>query len=129
EQGQHHAAHLAGRADHTDDGPVGRVSRGAAHVDLGRRGGRGALGGVPRPVPPSTTASVCSASRPNAEWITRTASSSFACSVTTEMRISEVEIMSMLMPASPSERNSVAETPGGERTPAPTMLTLPVWSV
>ena len=48
--------------------------------------------------------------------------------VTTEMRISLVEIISMLMPASDSARNSCAETPEFVRIPAPTSASLPIWS-
>src|SRR5699024_7804168 len=118
EQGEHHAAHLSGRADHPDHGAVGRIAGSAREIE--------SAGSGHRPVPPYTTASVCSASRPNAEWIARTASSRRASSVTTEMRISEVEIMSMLMPPSPSARNSDAETPGEDFMPAPTSDTLPM---
>ena len=46
----------------------------------------------------------------------------------TEMRISEVEIISMLIPASNSEVNSFAVTPALERIPAPTTESLPIWS-
>ncbi len=44
------------------------------------------------------------------------------------MRISEVEIISMLTPASASASQKVAETPGCERMPAPISETLPMWS-
>ena len=47
---------------------------------------------------------------------------------TTEIRISEVEIISMLTPASASAAKNVAVTPGCERMPAPTSETLPIWS-
>ena len=57
-----------------------------------------------------------------------TASSTCASSTTTEMRISEVEIISMLTPASASAAKNVAATPGCERMPAPTSDTLPIWS-
>ena len=48
---------------------------------------------------------------------------------TTEIRISEVEIISMLTPGV-GERGEErrAETPGCERMPAPTSETLPIWS-
>src|SRR5699024_3253110 len=149
QQAQQHAAHLAGRAGPGDDRPVGPVAGGGGEVGCLAGGGAGrgrirsgtgaghgrivrdacssdAVVGAHRPVPPYTTASVCSASRPNAEWIARTASSRRASSVTTEMRISEVEIMSMLMPPSPSAWNRVAETPGEDFMPAPTRETLPM---
>ena len=61
-------------------------------------------------------------------WTARTASSSWSSRVTTETRISEVEIISMLMPASASAWNSVAETPGCDRIPAPISDSLPMWS-
>ncbi len=44
------------------------------------------------------------------------------------MRISEVEIISMLMPASASAWNSLAEMPGLVRIPAPTSESLPISS-
>ena len=44
------------------------------------------------------------------------------------MRISEVEIISMLTPASASAWKNVAVMPGEERMPAPTMETLPTLS-
>ncbi len=47
---------------------------------------------------------------------------------TTEMRISEVEIISMFTPAMLSASNSVAETPECVRMPAPTTDSLPIWS-
>ena len=47
---------------------------------------------------------------------------------TTEMRISEVEIISTLTPASASASKNFAETPGCERMPAPIRETLPIWS-
>ena len=57
--------------------------------------------------------------------MSRTArSTSEACS-TQEMRIEEVEIISMLMPASASVWNIFAATPGWDRMPAPTSDTLP----
>jgi hypothetical protein len=54
--------------------------------------------------------------------------SSWSARVTTEMRISEVEIISMLMSASASARKSFAEMPGLVRMPAPTSDSLPIWS-
>ncbi len=44
------------------------------------------------------------------------------------MRISLVEIISMLIPASNSASNSAAETPVLVRIPAPTSASLPIWS-
>ena len=46
----------------------------------------------------------------------------------TEIRISEVEIISTLTPASASAPKNRAETPGCERMPAPISETLPTWS-
>lgn len=45
-----------------------------------------------------------------------------------EIRISEVEIISMFTPASASAPKNLAVTPGCERMPAPTRETLPIWS-
>ena len=47
---------------------------------------------------------------------------------TTEMRISDVEIISTLTPASASAVKNVADTPGCERMPAPISDSLPMWS-
>jgi hypothetical protein len=47
---------------------------------------------------------------------------------TTETRISEVEIISMLTPASPMHAKNDAATPGWDRMPAPISDTLPTWS-
>ena len=44
------------------------------------------------------------------------------------MRISEVEMSSMLMPASDSDSQNVAVTPGCDFMPAPTRETLPTLS-
>src|SRR5699024_8551587 len=82
-----------------------------------------------RPVPPYTTASTSEASSSNAEWTARTASSRSSLRTTTEIRISEVEIISMLIPASRSAPNSFAETPGWERIPAPTKESFPTFSL
>ncbi len=67
-------------------------------------------------------------SRPNAECTARTASLTSSARVTTEIRISEVEISSMLTPASESASKKVAVTPGFERIPAPTREILPIAS-
>jgi len=48
--------------------------------------------------------------------------------MTTEMRISEVLIISRLMPASFSAVKSWAETPALVRMPPPTTESLPIWS-
>ena len=48
--------------------------------------------------------------------------------MTTEIRISEVLIISMLTPASASAAKNVALTPGWLRIPAPISETLPIWS-
>ena len=44
------------------------------------------------------------------------------------MRISDVEIISMLTPASAIAAKNVAVTPGCERMPAPISDTFPIWS-
>ena len=46
----------------------------------------------------------------------------------TEIRISEVEIISMLTPAEASAAKNRAVMPGCERMPAPISETLPIWS-
>ena len=48
--------------------------------------------------------------------------------MTTEMRISEVEISSMFTPASDSAWKKEAVTPGLVFIPAPTREILPIWS-
>ena len=58
----------------------------------------------------------------------RTASSSWSERVTTEIRISDVEIISMLIPASDSAANSRADTPGCDFMPAPIRDSLPMVS-
>ncbi len=52
----------------------------------------------------------------------------FGVADSTEIRISEVEISSMLIPASASASQNVAVTPGWLFMPAPTSDTLPMWS-
>ena len=47
---------------------------------------------------------------------------------TTEMRISEVEIISMFTPASANAEKNFAVTPGWDRMPTPITETLPIWS-
>ena len=46
----------------------------------------------------------------------------------TEIRISEVEIISMFTPASASALKNLAVMPGWLRMPAPISETLPIWS-
>ena len=69
---------------------------------------------------------VSSPSSPNAACSPRTASGTRSPSITQEILIGEVEIISMLMPASPSTVNTVAATPGWLRMPAPTIETFPI---
>src|SRR6185437_10437936 len=80
-----------------------------------------------RPVPPYTTA--CSSPpSSNASWVALTATLTSFSSTTTEIRISDVEIISMLTPASASAPKNVALTPGLDRMPAPTREILPIRS-
>src|SRR6202035_3041398 len=81
-----------------------------------------------RPVPPYTTASTSLASRSKARCAAVTAMSTSFWSTTTEILISEVEIISMLTAASASAPKKVALTPGWERMPAPISDTLPIRS-
>src|SRR5690606_20010866 len=81
-----------------------------------------------RPVPPYTTASPCSESKSNAVWTARTASSNLSARVTTETRMSEVEIISILIPASRKAAKNFALTPDEDRMPAPTSDSLPIAS-
>ena len=104
----HHAADLPGRADHAD--PQTQLT--STHL----------------PVPAYTTAS-SSLPRSNALCNARTAVSSSTSRTSTEIRISEVEMMSMFTPASASASQNVAVTPGCERMPAPISDTLPTWSL
>src|SRR6478752_5421867 len=67
-------------------------------------------------------------SRPKAVWTARTASSRSSARVTAETRISEVEIISMLMPASARAPKNFADTPGWLFMPAPTSAILPILS-
>ena len=57
-----------------------------------------------------------------------TAASTSFWSTTTEILISEVEIISMFTPPSASALKKVALTPGCDRIPAPTRDTLPIRS-
>src|SRR5262249_23146566 len=63
-------------------------------------------------------------SRPKPSCSTRTASSAYLRSITTEMRISEVEIMMMLIPSRARRSNIRWATPAWERIPTPTIDTL-----
>src|SRR3954447_5968399 len=101
----HHRADLSGRANDAD-------ARAPAH----------------RPVPPYTTASTSSESSSNAVCVAATASSTCPWSTITEIRISEVEIISMFTPAAASAEKNRAVIPGCERMPAPISETLPIWS-
>src|SRR5262249_2426128 len=79
-----------------------------------------------RPVPPYTTASTSALSRSNAVCVAWTADATSASSTITEIRISDVEIISMLMPALASAAKNFAVMPGCERIPAPISETLPI---
>jgi hypothetical protein len=81
-----------------------------------------------RPVPPYTIACSSSVPRSNASWTARTATSRSVSRQITEIRISDVEIISTLTPASASAEKKIAATPGCERMPAPTSDSLPMWS-
>ena len=94
----HDAADLTGRADDAD------AQAALAH----------------RPGPSVDDGLGSSAPRSNASCTARTAMSTSVSRHTTEMRISEVVISSMLTPASASAPKNVADTPGCERMPAPT---------
>src|SRR5439155_18718671 len=63
-------------------------------------------------------------SRPNALWRTRTASSASASAIKTLTLISLVETASRLICRSAKTSNIFAASPGFERMPTPTMLTL-----
>src|SRR5699024_6977667 len=102
EQGAHDGSDLSGGADDSD-----------SHC-------------CHRPVPPYTTAWVSSLSSPYARCAAATARSRSSARVTTLMRISEVEMRSMLTSSSLRARNSVAVTPGFERMPSPTTDSLPI---
>ena len=80
-----------------------------------------------RPVPACTTAS-SSPSSSNAVCTARAAACTLSARVTTEMRISLVEIISMLMPASYRASKSRADTPAADRIALPTSESLPIWS-
>ena len=71
---------------------------------------------------------------PRGSWLPRfappstTARSTSSVSTTTEIRISEVEIISMFTPEEASAEKNFAVMPGCERMPAPMSETLPIWS-
>ncbi len=67
-------------------------------------------------------------SSPNALCSARTASSMYFSSITTEILISEVEIIWMLMPSSARVRNILLAMPAWVRMPTPTMDTLQILS-
>src|SRR5690606_153856 len=80
-----------------------------------------------RPLPAYTMAG-SSPPRSNASCTASTAASTSVSLISTEIRISEVLIISMLIPALAIASQTVAGTPGCERMPPPTSDTLPTWS-
>ena len=64
----------------------------------------------------------------NAACSERTACLSWSPAMTHEILIGDVEIISMLMPSSPSVAKTFAATPGCDFIPAPTIETLPIVS-
>src|SRR4029078_6146241 len=108
QQPQHHRADLAGGADDSE----------AVSVLPGRHAANSPKGCSGRMVPsPESSNAVCRA---------LTASGTRSPGTTQEMRIGEVEIISMLMPLSPRVVNTLAATPGWVFIPAPTIDTLPI---
>src|SRR3954467_4414085 len=107
QEAQHDAANLPGRAD---DGDAVAVAGGHAANSPNGCSGR---------IVPSPESS-------NAVWSALTASGTRSPGTTQEMRIGEVEIISMLMPLSPSVVNTLAATPGWVFIPAPTIETFPI---
>ena len=73
-----------------------------------------------------SSATIVPSPSPNAACRPRTASGTRSPEITQEILIGDVEIISMLMPASPSTVKTVAATPGWLRIPAPTIETLPI---
>src|SRR5207247_778099 len=63
------------------------------------------------------------ASRPKRSWTARSARSASPFRITYEIRIGDVEIISMLMPSPASTSNMSAATPGWDFIPAPTSET------
>ncbi len=87
----------------------------------GRRAGRCS-------VPVGSSRRTASSPRSNAWCRAFTAAGTSAASITQEILIGEVEIISMLIPLSPSIWKTFAATPGWLRIPAPTIDTLPIRS-
>src|SRR5512147_2128559 len=118
--------------------PLGHVSR-----TSGRKTPRGTQPARNGSLVADGLASKCQAgacSRPNALCNARTANSMYLSSTTTEILISLVEIIWMLMPSSESVRNIRLAMPTCERMPMPTTETLaifgspticfaPIWSL
>src|SRR5699024_2756412 len=109
-QATNHLTDLSGRADDPETQPIG--FRPHSHQ---------------RPLPAYTTAS-SSPSSSNDSWMALTASSSSDSLISTEIRISEVLMISIFTPAAASASQNCAVTPGWERIPAPTRDTLPTSS-
>src|SRR5262249_51595931 len=65
---------------------------------------------------------------PNPSCSTRTASSAYLASTATEILISEVEIIKMLMPSAARSSNILCATPACERMPTPTTDTFAMFS-
>src|SRR6516225_9146312 len=122
---------MIGRGDVLDDLTVedspGRAGRGEV---ANRRGGK-ASGGQHGPHHAANMAGGAidadiefpahhSASSLNASWRATTALSTSSSRMTQVMRMADVEIISMLMPASASVSNIVADTPACVFIPAPT---------
>src|ERR1019366_69666 len=98
-----------------------RLGSAAATAQARRRPGAGGVegySGIEVPGPESSNA-LCS---------TCTARGTRARSITQEILIGEVEIISMFTPSSASTSNTLAATPGFERMPAPMIDTLPISS-
>src|SRR4029079_17780014 len=106
---EHHGADLSGGADDGDAVAVGRC-----HAANSPNGCSGRI--VPSP------------ESSNAVWSALTASGTRSPGTTHEMRIGDVEIISMLMPLSPRVVNTLAATPGWVFIPAPTIDTFPIVS-
>src|SRR5919112_2633173 len=76
--------------------------------------------------PKGCSASTWSAPSSKAVCSARTARSTSSAPITQEILIGEVEIISMLMPSSPSVEKTRAATPGWDFIPAPTTDTFPI---
>src|SRR5690606_4858580 len=88
------------------------VQHDSAHRTGGPHNGESGKTVTHRPVPPYTTASTWSASNWNSRCAAATAASTSSCATTIEMRISEVEIISVLMPSRATASKNRAVTPG-----------------